>query len=278
MLAVSEELPEKPLLDHVYDFLETLRRILIEFIAFLILLIFLPAPWMLPRSYYPLVFALMNATNHYMLDFNDNPFSGPFARLFGVNGSRVVLISHGWFDSLTAALLLSVVIAAGVLSPLIAYEVYRFVEPGLYSHEKRVVKRYTVFALSLFVAGLLYGYFVVMPIVFSVAVWLATLGGASLFFSIQEFYQNIMLGTLATGVFFMFPLVVLALHKIGVVTYETLRGNWRYVVFAVFAFLVMVTPDPTFFSDLVLGAPFVALYFLSMWLVKREERKEKKKS
>ena len=124
---MSEELPEKSLLEHVMDFLEMLRRILIYIVAFLILLVFLPAPWMLPNSYDPLIFAFMNITNHYMLDFQHNIFSRPFAILFGVNGSRVVLISHGWFDSLTAAILLAVLLAVTVLSPFIAWEVYRFV-------------------------------------------------------------------------------------------------------------------------------------------------------
>ncbi|MCC5998463.1 MAG: twin-arginine translocase subunit TatC, partial [Thermofilum sp.] len=153
--------------------------------------------------------------------------------------------------------------------------VYRFVEPGLYSHEKRIVKRYMVFALALFVSGVIYGYTVVMPIIFSVAVWLATLGGASLFFSIQEFYENILLGSLSTGVFFMFPLVILILNKIGIVSYETLNKNWRYIVFIGYVFLALVTPDPTPFSDLALGIPFIGLYFLSMWLVKRSEKKQK---
>ena len=273
---MSEELPEKPLLDHVMDFLEMLRRILIYIVVFLILLIFLPAPWMLPNSYDPLIFAFVNITNHYMLDFQHNIFSRPFAILFGVNGSRVVLISHGWFDSLTAAILLAVLLAVTVLSPVIAWEVYRFVEPGLYSHEKRIVRRYMVFALALFVSGVIYGYTVVMPMVFVVAVWLATLGGASLFFSIQDFYQNILIGSLATGVFFMFPLGILALNKAGIISYETLHNNWRYVIFAIFAILAMITPDPTLISDIVLGLPFIVLYFFTMWLVKRSEKGKKK--
>jgi sec-independent protein translocase protein TatC len=272
---MTEELPEKPLLDHVQDLLETVRRILIYVIALLILQLLLPVPWLLPRSYYPLLFYCMNLTNHYMLNFDENVFSKNFARLFGVNGSRVVLISHGWFDSLTAALLLAILISIAVLSPVIALEVYRFVEPGLYSHEKRVVRRYMAFALALFISGVVYGYAVVMPIVFAVAVWLATLGGASLYFSIQEFYQNILLGSLATGIFFMFPLAVLALSKAGIVSYESLNKNWRYIVFAVFALLAFITPDPTLISDIVLGLPFILLYFFTTWLVKRSEKGSK---
>lgn len=266
------ELPEKPLMEHVYDLLETLRRILIAVIAFMIVVLFAPTPWLLP-GYRPVAFYLMNLTNSYVLSFEKNLFARPLATLFGVNSERVILIAHGWFDSLNAAVLLTSLLAVAVLSPYIAYEVYRFMEPGLYPHEKRVVKRYVALGLGLFLAGLAYGYFVVMPIAFVVGVWLATLGGAATLFSIRDFYGNILLGCLATGVFFTFPIAVLTLSRIGVVSYETLSRHWRYVVFATFAVLVAATPDPTPFSAMALGAPFAALYFLSMWLVKKSERK-----
>ena len=272
---MSEELPEKPLLEHVYDLLETLRRMLIYTLAFIACAYLAPAPWSLP-SYNPLVFDLMQRTSAYMLDFNSTVFARPFVALFGLSGAKAVLISHGWFDALSASFIFAALLSILALGPVHAYLIYRFVEPGLYSHEKRVVRRYMAFSLALFELGAVYGYFVVMPIAFAVGAGIATLGGAALLFSIQDFYWNLFLGVVSTGVFFMFPLAVLALHRMGLVSYETLSKQWRYVVFAVFALLTVVTPDPTFFTDLVLGVPFVALYFLSMLLVKRSERKSRR--
>lgn len=273
--SVEEKLPEKPLLEHVYDLLETLRKILIAHLAALLVLLVAPAPNELPRSYDPILFYMMNLTNRYMLDFSSNPFAGPLARVFGVDRASVKLIAHGWFDGLTAALTLAALLIIVFLSPLTAYLVYKFVEPGLYSHEKSVLRRYMVFALSLFVCGTAYGFFVLMPLVFAVAVFLARLGGAELLFSIQDFYANILIGSLATGVFFMFPLAILALSKMGLITYEMLSKNWRYVTFVTFAILVVVTPDPTPTSALALGVPFTLLYALSMWLVKRSEKRRR---
>ncbi|MEZ0345585.1 MAG: twin-arginine translocase subunit TatC [Infirmifilum sp.] len=275
---VEEELPEKPLMEHVYDLLETIRRILILHVVFILGLLFIPAPNELPKSYDPLLFYAMNLTKGYMLDFDHNIFAYPFARLFGVNGTKVVLIAHGWFDSLTASLYLAALITIAVLSPVTTLYIYRFIEPGLYSHERRILKKYIFIALGLFISGLVYGFFVVMPIIFATGVWIATLGGASLFFSIEEFYDNIFIGSLATGVFFMFPLAILILHKLGIVSYETLNSNWRVIVFAGYVFLALITPDPTPFSDLALGVPFIFLYFFSMWLVKRSENRKSNKS
>jgi sec-independent protein translocase protein TatC len=73
----------------------------------------------------------------------------------------------------------------------------------------------------------------------------------------------------------MFPLAILVLNKMGIVTYDMLNKNWRYVVFIGYAILALITPDPTPFSDLALGIPFLILYFLSMWLVKKSEEKQK---
>lgn len=272
----SEELPEKPFLEHVYDLLETLRKMLIYSVVFIVALYLAPSPFQLP-GYSPLIFDLMTKTSNYMLNFNTSFFARPFITLFGLSGKQATLISHGWFDALTASMIFAGLLAIISLSPLYAYLIYKFVEPGLYPHERRVVKRYVVFSLGLFLLGSIYGYFVVMPIVFSVGAGLATLGGAELFFSIQEFYQSLFLGVLSTGVFFMFPLAILTLHRIGVVSSETLSKQWRYVVFAVFAILVVITPDPTLVTDIVLGVPFIVLYFLSIWLVKRSERKSRGK-
>ncbi len=238
-------------------------------------LLVVPAPNELPKAYDPLLFYAMNLTKNYMLDFENNIFAYPFAKLFGVSSAKVTLIAHGWFDSLTAALYLAALITIAALSPVTTILIYRYVEPGLYSHERRIVRKYMFMALGLFLSGIIYGYFVVMPIVFATAVWISTLGGASLLFSIEEFYSDIFLGSLATGVFFMFPLAVLTLHKMGIVDYEMLNKNWRYIVFAGYVILALITPDPTPFSDLALGIPFVALYFLSMWLVKRSEQKKR---
>ncbi len=269
---VASELPEKPLMEHVYDLLDTVRKILAINITSIVLLLVLPTPHLLPEKYAPLTFYIMEYMRKVVLLYEENIVLKPIAKVFGVNSSRVILISHGWFDSLTAAVITSAMVTIIALAPVSLYFLYKFVEPGLYPHERRIIRKYLIVIAVLFTAGALYGFYVVVPLTFMIALWIADLSGAAPLFSIQDFYQNILLGSLAIGVFFTFPLLVLALGKIGVVTYATLRNNWRYVLFLTLALLAILTPDPTPTSALALGLPFVGLYFLSMWLLRKTNK------
>lgn len=266
---------EKPLSEHVIELLETVRKILIYNIAFILLLFMVPSSPNFLKGYTPLIFSLMQRVQSDMLSFRENPVAAPIARVLGVNGSEVILIANGWFDSLVGALYLAALIAIVVMGPVTVYLVYRYVEPGLYEHEKRAVKKYLAVIFLLFTAGIVYAYYVIMPIMFAVAVWLTVIGGAKPIFSIQDFYDTILVGCVSTGVMFMLPLFILLIAKLGFINSETLKRNWRMVTFATFAITAIITPDPTPVSMLALSVPFVALYTASVWLVERAEKKER---
>jgi len=264
---------EKPITEHVIELLETLRKIIIYNIAFILLLFLLPSSPNISNGYVPLIFTLMQRVKNDMLEFRANPVAAPIAGVLGVNGSEVILIANGWFDSLIGALYLAALLAVIVMGPVTIYLVYRYVEPGLYEHEKRAVKKYLAAIFGLFTAGIVYAYYIIMPIMFAVAVWLTVIGGAKPIFSIQDFYNTILIGCLSTGVMFMLPLFLLLLARLGFITSETLRKNWRIVTFATFAVTAIITPDPTPISMMALSIPFVALYTLSLYLVEKAEKK-----
>ncbi len=266
---------EKPLSEHVIELLETVRKILIYNIAFILLLFMVPSSPNFLKGYTPLIFSLMQRVQSDMLSFRENPVAAPIARVLGVNGSEVMLIANGWFDSLVGALYLAALIAIVAMGPVTVYLVYRYVEPGLYEHEKRAVKKYLAVIFFLFTTGVVYAYYVIMPIMFAVAVWLTVIGGARPIFSIQDFYDTILVGCVSTGVMFMLPLFILLIAKLGFIDSETLKRNWRMVTFAIFAVTAILTPDPTPVSMLALSVPFVALYTASVWLVERVEKKER---
>ncbi len=270
---MSEEGEEKPLTEHLVELLETLRKIIIYNIVFILLLFMVPSSPNFLQGYTPLIFSLMQRVQRDMLDFNTNPVARPIARVLGVKGGDVILIANGWFDSLIGALYLAALIAVVVMGPVTVYLVYKYVEPGLYEHEKRAAKKYLVAIFALFLSGVVYAYYVIMPIMFAVAVWLTVIGGAKPIFSIEDFYNTILVGCLSTGVIFMLPLFLLFLARLGFITSDALKKNWRLVTFATFAVTAAITPDPTPISMLALSLPFVGLYSLSVWLIEKAEKK-----
>ncbi|MEZ0346642.1 MAG: twin-arginine translocase subunit TatC [Infirmifilum sp.] len=264
------ETREKPLMEHAYELLETIRKILILWVSIILFLLVFPTPHLLPE-YIPVTFYLMNITKQFMFSYEKHPILSSLYNALRVNSSNIMLISHGWFDSLTAALIMAALTAIVFSMPITLYLVYKFLEPGLHPHEKRNVKKLFASIAILFMLGFAYGFLIVLPLTFLVALWITQLVGAAPLFSIKDFYQNVFIGSLAVGVFFMMPLAVLTLGKIGMLTYEMLRKNWQYVFFFTLAFLVVITPDPTPTSAIALGVPFLGLYFLSMWLLKKSK-------
>lgn len=271
----KEEFEEKSLQEHVFELLETVRKILIYNIVFIIALFLIPSSPNFLEKYQPLIFRLMEITQQQILGFESNQITAPIARFLGVNSSDIILIAHGWFDSIVAALYLAALIAIIVMGPVTVFFLYKFIEPGLYPHEKKVVKKYVVVIFLLFTSGVIYAYFVIMPLMFVISVWLTILGGAKPIFSLENFFNTVFLGCVSTGILFMIPLFIMLLAKIGFVTSETLQKNWRLVIFSVFAFTAIITPDPTPISMIALSVPFVVLYSISVYLVKRIERSEK---
>jgi len=163
----------------------------------------------------------------------------------------------------------AIVMAIAISLPYIAYELYLFVEPGLYPHEKKFLKSF-VFSFSiLFIVGALYGYYIIMPITFKVLLLFPALINIEKLFSVQDFYELVFLGIVANGFFFTLPVFIVLAIKFRLVDVETLSKNKRYVYVIVMIIAAIITPDPTPVSMLLLSVPFILLYELSIFVGKR---------
>jgi sec-independent protein translocase protein TatC len=149
--------------------------------------------------------------------------------------------------------------AAFILAlPVILYQAWAFVAPGLYAHEKRLVLPLVVSSTLLFVAGMLFCYFIVFGKVFA---FIAGFAPKSITVAPDiEAYFNFVLGMfLAFGLAFEVPVIVVVLVMAGLVTVEQLR-EWRgYVVVAIFIVAAIVTP-PDVVSQVALAVPMCLLY------------------
>ena len=154
--------------------------------------------------------------------------------------------------------------------PVILYQLWAFVSPGLYKHEKRLARPLLVASLLLFYIGCAFAYFLVLPAAFHFLI-AVTPQGVEMMTDITHYLDFVMLMFFAFGLCFEVPVAVVVLAAIGVVNLDTLRSGRRYAIVGAFAIAAVVTP-PDFTSMFMLGIPMCLLYELGVlavrWLVK----------
>ena len=161
--------------------------------------------------------------------------------------------------------------------PMISFQLYRFVAPGLYSHEKRAFYPFLLMAPVLFCMGAAMAYFVVMPMVmeFSLRQELAAGAGAvSVVYQgkISEYVGTITTLILGFGACFQLPIIQLLLGRAGIVDGQTWLDNGRYAIFGIFVVAAVVTP-PDVISQFSLAIPLIILYYIGAFLVKMGDPK-----
>ena len=154
--------------------------------------------------------------------------------------------------------------------PVILYQLWAFVSPGLYKHEKRLARPLLVAALVLFYLGCAFAYFLVLPAAFRFLT-AVTPQGVEMMTDISHYLDFVMLMFFAFGLCFEVPVAVVVLAAIGVVDVKQLRNSRRYAVVGAFAISAFITP-PDITSMIMLAIPMCVLYELGVmavsWLVK----------
>ncbi len=184
--------------------------------------------------------------------------------------------AEGFLFQLKIALLGGCVLA----SPVIIWQIMRFILPALYSNEKKVFFIMTFFGIVLFVGGVCFGYFLVLQPVMETLIRLA---GTELTPMITaSSYMSFVLGFLIPfGLVFEIPMVVYFLTMVGIINPTMLTKNRKYVLLVVLVLAAMLTP-PDIVSQLCLAAPMMLLYEvgiqISRFVYKRKQKKEAKKS
>jgi sec-independent protein translocase protein TatC len=154
--------------------------------------------------------------------------------------------------------------------PVILYQLWAFVSPGLYKHEKRLARPLLIAAMGLFYLGCAFAYFLVLPAAFRFLT-AVTPQGVEMMTDITRYLDFVMLMFFAFGLCFEVPVAVVVLAAVGVVDLDKLRSGRRYAIVGAFAIAAVITP-PDITSMMMLGIPMCLLYELGVlavrWLVK----------
>lgn len=155
------------------------------------------------------------------------------------------------------------IISLFLLIPFFFYHVWAFVSPALYIKEKKTVWFLLFPTLILFYFGILFAYFVVLPVIFHFFVD-TTPAGVSLLPDISQYLEFALQILFAFGIGFEVPIVVFVLVNFEIVSLEKLRAARRYVIVLAFIVAMLLTP-PDVFSQFLLAIPLWLLYELGLW-------------
>lgn len=162
----------------------------------------------------------------------------------------------------------------GVLlaSPVIFSQIWRFLAPGLYQHEKKVLLPFSFLSTICFVSGALFGYFIVFPPAFKFLVGYSDDFLMSLP-SVSEYFSLSLRLFIAFGVIFEMPVLMVFLAKIGVVNLTFLNRHRKYAILINFIVAAILTPTPDVVNQLMMAAPLMILYEISIvavWIFGRK--------
>jgi len=166
------------------------------------------------------------------------------------------------FQDVKLAMLLALLISA----PVFIYHLWAFVRAGLYPHEQSAIAPYLPLAILLFVGGVAFSYYLMVPYVFSALLGWGSSAEVKMEIRLQEGLSLFYTFSFALGVLFEIPVAMMMLAHIGFVKAATFLRVWRWAILGAFVVGAVVNPAPEILTQILFAAPIVALYFLGYGL------------
>ena len=196
--------------------------------------------------------------------------TAPVVRLLPADADRLA------FLSLTEPFILymKVALLAGlfVASPVVLYQIWMFVAPGLYRHERRWAVPVVLASVVCFLGGGAFGYFVLFPIM---ANFFLSLGADfRQLLTVSNLFSFLVRTLIGCALIFEWPIVVFFLARLGIVSARGMLSGFRYAVVGIFIVAAVVTPTPDMATQTILAIPMLGLYMLGIgiaWLVQPRE-------
>jgi sec-independent protein translocase protein TatC len=184
--------------------------------------------------------------------------------LLALNPGPVELIGTGVTEAFFTKLKVSFIAGIFVASPVIFYQAWMFVAPGLYDQEKRYARPFVFFATIFFIIGAAFCYWVVFPVGYRFFIEEYESIGVSPSIRISEYLSFTARMLLAFGVTFELPVITFFLARIGLISHTAMIAYGRYAVLVIFIVAAVLTPGPDVASQLLMAGPLLLLYALSI--------------
>ena len=226
--------------------------------------------------------ALLFILSYFFSDYIYGFLVEPYANAVSDDNVDRRLIFTALQETFLTYLKVSFFTAFFITSPFILIQIWKFIAPGLYEHEKLAILPYLIITPILFLLGGMLVYYLIMPLAIKFFLSFESLGNVTnlpiqLEAKVNEYLSLIMKLIFAFGLSFQLPVILSLLARVGLIDSIFLRERRKYVVVIIFATAAILTPpDPI--TQIGLAIPLLILYELSIFSVKIIERKSKEKN
>jgi sec-independent protein translocase protein TatC len=161
-------------------------------------------------------------------------------------------------------------------APYVLWEIWRFIKPALHEKERKYSKGVVFFSTLLFFAGVLFGYYVIVPLSINFLGSYQVSADVKNMIAMDSFVSTVTTITFASGIVFELPIVIYFLTQIGLMTPQFMRTYRKHAMVIILIVAAIITPSPDVTSQLLVAFPLYLLYelsiFVSMYVVKKAEK------
>jgi len=203
-----------------------------------------------------------------------NVIAKPIQAVLAAHHYDAKLYFMGPTDYLGLLIKLSIYIGLVIASPVVLYQVWMFVAPALYKHERSAVTGFVFSTVLLFLGGIAFGFFLALPRILGFLIGFQ--GPVAPLIRINDYFDLVLLVLVALGLIFEMPVLIFLLCYFGIVTPKFLVQNTKYAVLVITIAAAFVTPTPDALTMLLVMLVMLALYFLGVgisWLALRNRAK-----
>lgn len=202
----------------------------------------------------------------------------PTYRLLGLSPdgslSPIELINTGLAGQFIVHMKVALAVGALAVSPYVLFELFRFISPALYPHERRASLPAFCAGWAMFILGVLLTYWILFPVTFRFLGTYEVQAGVQNMINLESYISTLLIMSLMMGVLFELPVLSWLLAKMGLLTSAPMRHYRRHAIVVILIIAAVITPTGDIFTLSLVALPVYLLYEASIWIVKATEKVE----